>query len=105
MEVEADGSAAEAADSEVAANSRRVPASQVNRVNPRLGDTGAPSIRICHKVNGRGVLYITAGAVLLIFVQSRLRVHGGIFSPQSNLKISNNETGTSSAKNSMTKLM
>ena len=86
----------------MAANSRQIPASQVN---PKLGDTGDPNTLICHKVNGRGALYITVGVDLLIFVQSRLRVHGGIFSPRSNLKISNNETGTSSAKNSMTKLM
>ena len=63
--------------------------------------SGAQSTLISLKESGGGVLYITVGGVLLIFVQSHPLVRGRISSPRSSLKI--NETGTSSARNIMTK--
>ena len=80
------------------------PDSQVNQANLKAGATGVPSTQTFPRVNGEAVLYITAGVDRHISVQSLPRALGEIFSLPSNLKI-NNEPGTSSAKNSMTKLM
>ena len=94
--------AAEAAEIEAAAKAVVRAAVKVALSQPSLKEgSGAQSTLISLKESGGGVLYITVGGVLLIFVQSHPLVRGRISSPRSSLKI--NETGTSSARNIMTK--
>ena len=94
--------AAEAAEIEAAAKAVVRAAVKVALSQPSLKEgSGAQSTLISLKESGGGVLYITVGGVLLIFVQSHPLVRGRISSPRSSLKI--NETGTSSARNIMTR--
>ena len=70
-------------------------------VSPRLGASGAPSIQTCQKESGVAVLYIISGGEMLIFVPNPQPAPGGTSSLPSSLN--NNETGTSSARNIMTR--